>query len=148
MSLTRSILICCTGFCLCINVAVAQHQVVLVASSASPLYELDSIQLRKIFLGFSVQYDGNTIRGLRNTADNNLNQIFLQTVVAMSDKAYTRRQLAQTLRQGIPRVAEYDDSEKLLAALSKNQYSITYMWMEDAKRMPDVKVLRVLWDQE
>lgn len=148
MSLTRSILICCIGFCLCINVAVAQHQVVLVASSTSPLHELNSIQLRKIYLGFSVQHDGKTIRGLRNTTDNNLNKIFLQTVVAMSEKAYTRRQLAQTLRQGIPRVAEYDESEKLLAALSKNQYSITYMWMEDAKRMPDVKVLRVLWDKE
>jgi len=148
VSLTRSILFCCTGFCLCINVAMARHQVVLVASSTSPLYELTSIQLRKIYLGFSVQHDGKTIRGLRNTTDDNLNKIFLQTVVAMSEKAYTRRQLAQTVRQGIPRVAEYDESDKLLAALSKNQYSITYMWMEDAKRMPDVKVLRVLWDQE
>ena len=95
------------------NVAVAQHEVVLVAPSTSPLQDLDSLQLRKIYLGFNVTHDGHNIRGLRNTADSKLDQIFLQTVVAMSEKAYLRRQLSLTLQQGIPLVDEYDDSEKL-----------------------------------
>ena len=148
MSLVRRFLLVFIGVSLCMNAALARHQVVLVASADSPVHELSSLQVRKIFLGFNVKYDGKFIKGLRNTADSDLNKIFLQNVVAMSEKAYARRQLSLTLRQGIPRVSEYTDIEKLLKVLSKNPYGISYMWDEDAVDNPDLKVIRVLWGQE
>jgi ABC-type phosphate transport system substrate-binding protein len=147
MKKARLILLCCMGICLCLHAAHAAHQVVLVTASDSPLSELDSLQLRKIYLGFGVKSDGRAITAYRNTADEALNRIFLQTVVAMSEKAYTRRQLSLVLRKGVPRVAEFDDPEKLLAALKKNPYSISYMWKEDAISSSEVKILRVLWDK-
>jgi len=127
--------------------AQAEHQVVLVAASTSPLHDLDSIELRKIYLGFNVMRDGHVVKGLRNTGDEDLNRIFLQTVVAMSKKSYMRRQLSLTLRKGIPRPLEYDKFEDLLEALSSNPYSISYMWENAAEREPKLKILRVLWEE-
>jgi hypothetical protein len=125
----------------------AGHQMVLVTGSTSPLQEIDSIELRKIYLGYTVLRDGHIVKGLRNTSDEDINRIFLQTVVAMSQKAYTRRQLSLTLTKGIPNVVEYDKVDNLLKALSSNPYSISYMWAHVAEREPDIKILRVLWEK-
>ena len=148
MSQARALLICCMGIMLCLEVIGAERQVVLVAASTSPLHNLDSLELRKIYLGFKVRRDGNIVKGLRNTGDKDLNRIFLQAVVAMSEKSYRRRLLSLTLRQGIPRPSEYDESQDLLDALSRDPYSVTYMWKDAAARSADVKTLRVLWQQD
>ena len=147
MSLVRAILLCCMGLMLSMEVVAADREVVLVAASTSPLHNLDSLELRKIYLGFIVKRDDKIVRGLRNTGDKTLNSIFLQTVVAMSDKSYMRRLLFLPLRQGTPRPVEYEQLENLLKALSTNPYSVTYMWKGDAVRSSDVKILRVLWQQ-
>ena len=147
MNSVRATLLCCMGLMLCIEVAAADRQVVLVAASTSPLHNLDSLELRKIYLGFIVKRDGEIVKGLRYTEDETLNSIFLQTVVAMSEKSYMSRLLTLTIRQGIPRPVEYDEFDDLLKALSTNSYSVTYMWKDDAVRSSDVKILRVLWQQ-
>lgn len=147
MGLVKTLLFCFIGIILCMEVAEAEHQVVLVAGSTSPLHDISSIELRKIYLGFNVMRDGQVVKGLRNTEDKDLNRIFLQTVVAMSEKSYLRRQLSLTLRKGIPHIVEYDKFEDLLKALSNNPYSISYMWEHVAEREPDVKILRVLWEK-
>ena len=147
MGLVKTLLLCCTGIMLCMEVAVAGHQAVLVTSSTSPIQDIDSLELRKLFLGFNVTRDGKFVKGLRNTEDDNLNSIFLQSVVAMSEKSYERRHLSLTLRKGIPRPLEYDKPEDLLIALSNNPYAVSYMWSESAESNPDLKILRVLWEQ-
>jgi len=147
MGLVKTLLLSCIGLMLCIKMAGAEHQMVLVAGSTSPLQDIDSIELRKIYLGFTVLRDGHIVKGLRNTGDEDINRVFLQTVVAMSQKAYTRRQLFLTLRKGIPNLAEYEKDEDLLKALSSNPYSISYMWAQDAELQPGIKILRVLWEK-
>jgi hypothetical protein len=147
MDLVKTLLLCCIGFMLCMRVAGAEHQVVLVAASTSPLQDIGSLELRKIFLGFTVKHDRQPIKGIRNVGDEDLDRIFLQTVVAMSKKSYMRRQLSQTLRKGLPRITEYDNSDDLLEALSTNPYSISYMWEHVAEREPGIKILRVLWEK-
>jgi len=128
------------------NVA-ADHEVVLVAAATSPLENLGSLDLRKIYLGYPVLYESKIIKGLRNTTDKNVERIFLQTVVAMSEKSYMRRQLMQTMQKGTPRLREYNNLADLQAALVSEPYSVTYMWRDDAVRMPDVKILKVLWQK-
>ncbi|NOR41822.1 MAG: hypothetical protein GQ572_00690 [Gammaproteobacteria bacterium] len=147
MNSVRVMLLCCMGLMLCIEVAAADRQVVLVAASTSPLHNLDSLELRKIYLGFIVKRDGEIVKGLRYTEDETLNSIFLQTVVAMSEKSYMRRLLSLTIRQGIPRPAEYNKFEDLQDALLTKPYSVSYMWKDDAVRSSNVKILRVLWQQ-
>ena len=147
MKSVRGMLLGCIWMVLCMDVAAADRQVVLVAASASPLHNLDSLELRQIYLGFTVKRDGNIVKGLRNTEDENLNSIFLQTVVAMSGKSYKNRLLSLTIRQGTPRPAEYGKIEDLLHALSIKPYSVSYMWKDDAVGSSKIKILRVLWRQ-
>lgn len=140
-------LLCCIGFMISLDVLGAEQQVVLVVSSTSSLKNFDSLELRKIYLGFNVRKDGKTIKGLRNIEDETINSIFLQTVVAMSEKSYNYRLLSLTMRQGIPRSVKYSDFEDLQDALFINPYSVSYMWKKDAVRSSKVKILRVLWHQ-
>lgn len=147
MNSMKILLLCCIAMMLCMEAAGAERQVVLVSASTSPLHDLDSLELRKIYLGFIVKRDGKIVKGLRNAEDEVLNRIFLQTVVAMSEKSYTRRLLSLTLRQGLPRPAEYDNFESLLDQLLKDPYCVSYMWKDIADRSPNVKILRVLWQQ-
>lgn len=143
----RAIILLCLGALLCMEVAADDRSVVLVAASTSPLQNLDSLELRKIYLGFTVKRDDRIIKGLRNIVDENINVIFLQNVVAMSEKSYNKRLLFLTLRHGTPHPAEYDNIDDLLAALSTNPYSVSYMWKDDAVRLSQVKILKMLWHQ-
>ena len=143
----RAMLLCCMGILLSMEVAGSERQVVLIAASTSPLHNLNSLELRKIYLGFTVKRDGKTVEGLRYTEDKNLNSIFLQTVVAMSEKSYKNRLLSLTLRHGTPPPAKYDKSEDLLTALSTKPYSVSYMWKDDAVKSSKIKILRELWHQ-
>jgi hypothetical protein len=145
MTTVKSFTLFCLYMVLCMNAAIAEHQVVLVADASSPLQHLNSLELRKIYLGFPVERDGKFVKGLRNTHDRELNEIFLQTVVAMSEKSYTRMLLSRALRHGIPRPAEFDEPENLLDALSSNPYSVTYVWKETADRTSNVKILEIIW---
>jgi len=143
----RALLLCWIGVIFSANAVEAGRQVVLVAAAASPLQDIDSLELRKLYLGFPVSRNGHTVKGLRNSGDKTLNHIFLQTVVAMSEKSYARRLLSLTLREGIPRPPEYDEPGRLLDALSSDPYSVTYMWKDATSDLPDVKILRVLWQE-
>lgn len=140
-------LLCSVGILICMNAALADHQVVLVAAASSPLRNIDSLALRKIYLGYSVKHDGINVKGLRNTGDEALNRIFYQNVVSMSEKLYFHRTQSHTLRQGVPRPDEYHSLDELINALTGNPYSISYMWKESAEESPNIKILRVLWER-
>lgn len=146
MSPAKAVLLC-VKLMLCIAVAHAEQELVLVASATSPLQDLDSLELRKLYCGFTIKREGNTVKGLRNTQDEAINRIFLQTVVAMSERSYMRRLLSLTVREGIPRPPEYSELETLADALSRDPYSVSYMWRHEAAQTPKVRILRVLWQQ-
>ena len=106
----------------------ADVAVVLVTGNDSPIQNISSLDIRKAYLGISVTIDGNTIRALRRRDDDRLNQIFLQSVIAMSERSYERRLLSLMLKFGTPRPAEVDDSDELLESLVEIPSSIAYMW--------------------
>ena len=121
------------------------EDVVLVAGKDSPIESLSSLDIRKIYFGISVTIEGETIHGLRNRDDDRLNQIFLQSVIAMSQRSYERRLLSLTLKFGTPRPVLVDDREESLRWLAEKPTTITYMWKNNAKSEPGVKIIKVLW---
>jgi hypothetical protein len=125
----------------------AERQVVLVVSTASPVQQLDSIEVQKLFLGLPVVRDDHVLRPVRNVSDDQLSNIFLQYVVAMSQSAYDRRILAQVLQQGRPRPLELRTSKQVIEALASDRYAVSYMWLRDVPPNPRMRVLRVLWTE-
>jgi hypothetical protein len=132
---------------LCWTLVGAAQQVVLVTGENSPIENLSPLELRKAYFGIVVRYDDQIIRPFRNSSDSRLSQIFLQTVVAMSERAYERRLFSLTLKSGRPRPEEFTDQDNIVRALRKYPYGISYMWRSDAERAIGIKVIKLLWQE-
>jgi hypothetical protein len=129
------------------DAALAESAVVLVTSGDSPIQSMSSLEVRKAYMGVAVTVDGLSVRAVRRRDDDRLNKIFLQSVIAMSERSYERRLLSLVLRFGVPRPAEVDDQEELLDLLERIPSSISYMWKSDAEADPSVRIIRILWQE-
>ena len=137
----------CLALLLAAEAAWADLEVVLVANRESPIESISTLDIRKIYLGISVSIDGRNIRAFRWRNDERLNNIFLQSVIAMSQRSYERRLLSMVLKFGTPRPVEVSDRDQLLQLLARNPLSIAYMWESDAEADTRVKIIRVLWKE-
>jgi len=109
--------------------------------------ELDSLEIRKLFLGLPVLRNNRALVPIRNGSDRQIAQVFLQDVVAMSQSAYDRRILTQTLQHGRPRPTELKSRDQVISALSTDRYAVSYLWLHDAANNPRLRILRVLWSE-
>ena len=125
----------------------ASDALVLVTSSDSPITDISSLDIRKTYLGISVTIAGSTVRPVRQQNDSRLNLIFLQSVIAMSQRSYERRLLSMMLKYGTPRPTEVDDREALIEMLERNPHAIGYMWESDARSDSRVRKVKVLWKE-
>jgi hypothetical protein len=123
----------------------APRTLVLVTRADSSVTDLDSITVRKLFLGLPVLINGSPLHPLRNRSDAELDPIFLQQIVAMSQSAYDRQILIGVNRQGWLRPVEINTSSRVLDTLYADPYAVTFMWLHDVAHNPRVRVIRVLW---
>jgi len=133
---------------LLLSTARAERAVVLVTGESCPMESLSMLDVRKAFLGWNVRFEGHVVHALRLNTDNELKQIFLQSVVAMSERTYERRLASQALKYGTPRPREYGTVEQLAAEIARSDCAIGYMWREDAEAIPAIKSIRVLWQSD
>ncbi len=119
--------------------------VVLVVRADSHVLDLDSVTVRKLFLGLPVLIDGTPLHPLRNRSDERLDPIFLQEIVAMSQSAYERQILIGVNRQGRLRPVEVTSVSRALEALYKDPNAVTFMWLRDVAHNSKVRVIRELW---
>jgi len=125
----------------------ADREVVLVTSRDSAVESLSTLDIRKAYLGIAVLVGGEPVRAIRRRDDKQLNEIFLQSVMAMSHRSYERRLLSLVLKFGTPRPVEVDEREDLVKLLLDRPNSISYMWKSDAESDPRVKSIKVLWQE-
>ena len=117
----------------------------LVVRADSPVRELDSVSVRKLFLGLPVLVNGSPLHPLRNRSDALLDEIFLQQIVAMSQSNYDRQILIGVNREGWLPPTEYDRLSDLVGALKADPNSVSFMWQRDVGHNADIRVIRVLW---
>ena len=125
--------------------AAAERVVVLVTNESCPLSELSNLEIRKAYLGVSVSVDGFSIRPLRLVADPELNQIFFQAIVAMSEKSFERRALSLAIRFGTPRPEEFTTLDEAFDALRRTTCGVLFLWGQDASTVEGNKTIKVLW---
>lgn len=119
--------------------------VVLIVGAQSPIHELDSVDVRRVFMGFHVISGGVPVRGARNRSDPRLDKIFLQNIVALSELVYERQLLNRRLREAGALPAEFAGENQLLDAVAHDPQMVGYAWAAAAAKRPDVRVLRILW---
>lgn len=126
--------------------AMAEEALVLVAAEDSSITDLTSLEIRKLYLGFSVRdRQERQIIALTNDTDQRLTQVFLQNVMAMSQRAYTRRLLTLAVQSGRSRPEVLTSLTLLHGRLLADELAVTCMWQSDVERLGGLKILRVLW---
>lgn len=128
--------------------AQADRAVVLAASESCPIDSLDSLDVRKAYLGVVVSINGYHVRPLRLVGDDQLERVFFQSIVAMSRRSYERRALSLALKFGTPRPIEFKALAAALKYVRDNECSVVYTWADALKGLPDIKILRPLWQGE
>ena len=141
----RRLIVIVLLLCLVAPARPATQEVVLVVRADSPVTDLDSVSVRKLFLGLPVLVNGTPLHPLRNRSDPLLDEIFLQQVVAMSQSSYDRQMLIGVNRQRSLRPSEYAQVADVIAALSADPYAVSFMWNKDVAHNPGLRVIRVLW---
>ena len=121
------------------------QSVVLVVGPASNVMDLDSVTVRKLFLGLPVLINGHPLHPVRNRSDQRFDPIFLQQIVAMTQAAYDRQILIGVNRQGWLRPTELVSRAPVLEVLYSDPNAVTFMWLRDAEHDPKIRVIRVLW---
>jgi hypothetical protein len=125
--------------------ALAGEQLVLIVSADSKIEQLDSLEVRKLFLGLTVAHEGNRLRPVLNEADDRVKEIFLQNVVSMSDSTYDRRLLRLSLIQGQTQPTAYKNITLLINSVAADPSAVSYAWAKDVAHEPRIRILRVLW---
>ena len=123
----------------------AAEQLVLIVSADSKVEQLDSLEVRKLFLGLTVTHDGDRLRPVLDEADPRIKEIFLQNIVSMSDTTYDRSVLRLALIQGQIKPIAYKDVALLIKAVESDPTAVSYAWAKDVAHDPRIKILRVLW---
>jgi hypothetical protein len=123
----------------------AAEQLVLIVSADSKVEQLDSLEVRKLFLGLTVTQNGDRLRPVLDEADARIKEIFLQNIVSMSDTTYDRSVLRLALIQGQVKPIAYKDIALLIKAVKDDPTAVSYAWAEDVAHDSRIKILRVLW---
>jgi len=122
-----------------------ERAVVLIVGATSPVASLDSIEVRKLFLGLTVTRSDRALRPVDDFSDTRLKQIFFQHIVAMTQWAYDWRVLSRTNREGKPRPLELTGLDAVLRTIEADPQAVSFAWLNDVARNPRVRVVRVLW---
>lgn len=123
----------------------AAEQLVLIVSADSKVEQLDSHEVRKLFLGLTVIHNGDRLRPVLNETDDRVQEIFLQNIVSMSETTYDRSVLRLALIQGQVKPTAYKDIALLKKAVVADATAVSYAWEKDVLHDPQIKILRVLW---
>ena len=125
--------------------ASADETLVLIVSAESKVEQLDSLEVRKLFLGMTVTHNGDRLRPLLNEADARVKDVFLQNIVSMTDMTYDRRILRLALQGGRSLPAVFTDKARLINAVAADPTAVSFAWAKDVQHDKRIKVLRVLW---
>ena len=145
--------------CLAAPARPGAHTVVLVVGADSPVNNLTSVDLEKLFLGLPVLMNGRPLHPLRNRSDPSCNvrrsrsdtakdclldEIFLQQIVDRTGESYDREMLNR-VNQGGLRPPEFTSLSELIGALSSDPSAVSFMWERDVAHNPHIRVIRELW---
>jgi len=122
-----------------------EQHLVLIASADAGITPLSVVELRRLFLGLPVKRGGQFLVPVINRSSERSYQVFLQAVMAMSDRSYHRQLLRRFYRSGIQPPAEIRDFDDLLAGVKRRPGAVTYVIRERLPDDPGIRVVQELW---
>ena len=121
------------------------RDLVLVVHSDSPVMEMDSLTVRKLFMGFTVTASGQPLNAVRLVGDDTLESAFLQSVIGMSAAQYERRLLLMALKQGRAAPAVENSSAQVIGTIRADHRAVGCLWADQIAGRNDLRIVRLLW---
>lgn len=122
-----------------------EQHLVLIAAADAEISPLSVVELRRLFLGLPVKRAGRALVPIINRSSERSYQVFLQAVMAMSDRSYHRQLLRRFYRSGIQPPAEIRDFADLLAAVKRRPGVVTYVIGERLPNDLGISIVQELW---
>ena len=127
------------------TVAADARDLVLVVRSDSPVTEMDSLTVRKLFIGFTVIAGSQPLQAVRLVGDGTLESAFLQSVIGMSAAQYERRLLLMAVKQGRAAPTVVDSSAQVIDAIRDDHRTVGCLWADQVAGRNDLRIVRLLW---
>lgn len=137
--------LCCIG---AINtVQAGEDRLVLVAPEGQKVQPLNKTELRRLFLGLPVYRKGVLLQPLINKSEDFCYQVFLQSIVGMSQKRYERTLVSSLYRQGINSPPVYTDVDKILEEMTKSSSRVSFMFIHDGTELTgkSLEIVQEIW---
>ena len=128
--------------------AVARDLVVVSAANNLNGLSLSKFELRKIFLGYKVNKDGQAISAVRNIIDKDAYQLFLSQLIRLSDRNYEKRLMSKTFKTGLANVPKEKSLEAVYAELQRGDAVLSFMWLDEAQAEPGVSVIQTIGEDD
>ena len=124
----------------------ADHaRLLLVTGAENKMNPLDKNELRRLFLGMPVYRSGEMLKPLVNKTDERCYQIFLQSVIGMSQKRYERTLVLGVYRQGYRSPPVYTQLEELQAELKNNPDGVSFIYDQGQFKDVPFNVVQEIW---
>ncbi|VAX00949.1 hypothetical protein MNBD_GAMMA22-976 [hydrothermal vent metagenome] len=106
---------------------------------------LDKNELRRLFLGIPVYRKGERLIPLVNKSGDLCYQVFLQSILGMSQKRYERVLVSGFYRQGVRSPTVYTSQDNLLLDLKNKKLGISFLFDNDSGEEKNFNVVQEIW---
>lgn len=122
------ILLLCSLFT---NTSFADNKkLLLIANPSIDLSLLSKKQIRKLFLGYSVEINGQYLSPLLNQSSPLVHEVFLQKVVFLSKRKYHHILKRKIFQTGFPQPKTFKNVVDLISDIKKKSNALSYIWSD------------------
>ncbi len=122
-----------------------ERRLLLITNSNYKPLSLNKTELRRLFLGIPVYRKGNRLIPFVNKSEDLCYQVFLQSVIGMSEKRYERTLVSGFYRQGVLSPNIYQDQIKLLSDLKTEELGISFLFDTEGIEEKQFNVVQEIW---
>ncbi len=123
----------------------AERRLLLITNAKYKPLSLTNTELRRLFLGIPVFRKGNRLIPFVNKSEDLCYQVFLQSIIGMSEKRYERTLVSGFYRQGVSSPNIYQDQTKLLSELKKEELGISFLFDTEGIEEKQFNVVQEIW---
>ncbi len=120
-------------------------RIVLFCKGDCDALNLDSLRLRKLFLGLPVKARGDYLQAVINLSDPELSAFFYQSLVAMTRKSYEKKRLLYQLRYALTSPPRFDEYRLWRDHVMRHEALVSFAWEHELSGLDNISILQTLW---
>jgi hypothetical protein len=120
------------------------REVVLVTSVSSKIGELSLLEIRRLYLGYSIDNE-HVNKPLINRSNERLYEDFLKNILHVTREGYKRKIVRRVFRHGAEYIVELKSIKAISQHLQKHPNDVVFITRNHIDEIENVKVVVRLW---